>query len=131
MCFRAALACIGALFEHLGRFLAGFFRDTLTNLLKAMKSAEVCLHLLITKTFVLSLKIIASYLGRAEETIVRKMVNCLNGQGSSSPSLSWSKSSTTLLLLLSLHSLTGLKEGERKCFFTFHLQITCLEFLQT
>lgn len=36
----AALACIGALFEQLGRFLAGSFRDTLTNLLKAMKSAE-------------------------------------------------------------------------------------------
>ncbi|KAM3594589.1 uncharacterized protein V6R79_010326 [Siganus canaliculatus] len=36
----AAVACLGALFEQLGRTLAGSFRDTLVNLLKAMKSAE-------------------------------------------------------------------------------------------
>nr|XP_020510294.1 HEAT repeat-containing protein 5A isoform X2 [Labrus bergylta] len=36
----AAVACLGALFEQLGRMLAGCFKDTLTNLLKAMKSAE-------------------------------------------------------------------------------------------
>ncbi|XP_074517821.1 HEAT repeat-containing protein 5A [Sebastes fasciatus] len=36
----AAIACLGALFEQLGRMLAGSFKDTLTNLLKAMKSAE-------------------------------------------------------------------------------------------
>lgn len=57
MCFRAALACIGALFEQLGRFLAGSFRDILTNLLKAMKSAEVCLRLL-TDKFLFSLNIV-------------------------------------------------------------------------
>lgn len=45
MCFRAAIACLGALFEQLGRMLAGSFKDTLTNLLKAMKSAEVGLLL--------------------------------------------------------------------------------------
>lgn len=36
----AAVACLGALFEQLGRMLVGCFKDTLTNLLKAMKSAE-------------------------------------------------------------------------------------------
>ncbi|XP_078133588.1 HEAT repeat-containing protein 5A isoform X2 [Sander vitreus] len=36
----AAMACLGALFEQLGRMLVGSFKDTLTNLLKAMKSAE-------------------------------------------------------------------------------------------
>ncbi|XP_070776216.1 HEAT repeat-containing protein 5A [Enoplosus armatus] len=36
----AAVACLGALFEQLGRMLVGSFKDTLTNLLKAMKSAE-------------------------------------------------------------------------------------------
>ena len=41
VCCRAAVACLGALFEQLGRILVGLFRDTLTNLLKAMKSAEV------------------------------------------------------------------------------------------
>ena len=42
-CFRAAVACLGALFEQLGRMLVGCFKETLANLLKAMKSAEVCL----------------------------------------------------------------------------------------
>ncbi|XP_041668814.1 HEAT repeat-containing protein 5A isoform X1 [Cheilinus undulatus] len=36
----AAVACLGALFEQLGRMLVGCFKDTLANLLKAMKSAE-------------------------------------------------------------------------------------------
>ncbi|XP_041809707.1 HEAT repeat-containing protein 5A isoform X2 [Chelmon rostratus] len=36
----AAVSCVGALFEQLGRMLVGSFKDTLANLLKAMKSAE-------------------------------------------------------------------------------------------
>uniref|UniRef100_A0A8D3DC37 HEAT repeat-containing protein 5A n=1 Tax=Scophthalmus maximus TaxID=52904 RepID=A0A8D3DC37_SCOMX len=36
----AAVATLGALYEQLGRMLVGSFRDSLTNLLKAMKSAE-------------------------------------------------------------------------------------------
>ncbi|KAM6973609.1 HEAT repeat-containing protein 5A [Aplochiton taeniatus] len=36
----AAIACLGALYEQLGRMLVNTFKDTLTNLLKAMKSAE-------------------------------------------------------------------------------------------
>ncbi|KAK5857880.1 hypothetical protein PBY51_011093 [Eleginops maclovinus] len=36
----AAIACLGALFEQLGRMLVGTFKETLTNLLKAMKNAE-------------------------------------------------------------------------------------------
>ncbi|XP_068607819.1 HEAT repeat-containing protein 5A [Brachionichthys hirsutus] len=36
----AAVACLGALFEQLGRMLVGSFKDALANLLKAMKSAE-------------------------------------------------------------------------------------------
>ncbi|XP_035024699.2 HEAT repeat-containing protein 5A isoform X1 [Hippoglossus stenolepis] len=35
-----AVACLGALYEQLGRMLLGSFKETLTNLLKAMKSAE-------------------------------------------------------------------------------------------
>ncbi|XP_057714513.1 HEAT repeat-containing protein 5A isoform X2 [Corythoichthys intestinalis] len=36
----AAVACLGAMFEHLGRMLSGLFKDTLANLLKALKHAE-------------------------------------------------------------------------------------------
>ncbi|CAN9501938.1 unnamed protein product [Ophioblennius macclurei] len=36
----AAVACLGALYEQLGRLLVGSFKETLTHLLKAMKSAE-------------------------------------------------------------------------------------------
>ncbi|XP_060939458.1 HEAT repeat-containing protein 5A [Limanda limanda] len=36
----AAVACLGALYEQLGRTLLGTFKETLSNLLKAMKSAE-------------------------------------------------------------------------------------------
>lgn len=36
----AATACLGALFEQLGRMLIGTFKETLANLLKAMKNAE-------------------------------------------------------------------------------------------
>uniref|UniRef100_H3CA84 HEAT repeat-containing protein 5A n=1 Tax=Tetraodon nigroviridis TaxID=99883 RepID=H3CA84_TETNG len=36
----AAVACLGSLFEQLGRFLLGSFRDVVSNLLRNMKSAE-------------------------------------------------------------------------------------------
>ncbi|XP_028251322.1 HEAT repeat-containing protein 5A isoform X1 [Parambassis ranga] len=36
----AAIACLGTLYEQLGRMLVGSFKETLANLLKAMKSAE-------------------------------------------------------------------------------------------
>ncbi|KAM4625645.1 HEAT repeat-containing protein 5A [Polymixia lowei] len=36
----AAIACLGSLYEQLGRMLVHSFKDTLTNLLKAMKNAE-------------------------------------------------------------------------------------------
>ncbi|XP_061750827.1 HEAT repeat-containing protein 5A isoform X2 [Nerophis ophidion] len=36
----AAVACIGAMFEQLGRMLAGLFKETVAHLLKAMKNAE-------------------------------------------------------------------------------------------
>ncbi|XP_054653379.1 HEAT repeat-containing protein 5A isoform X2 [Dunckerocampus dactyliophorus] len=36
----AAVACLGAMFEQLGRMLSGLFKDTLAHLLKAMKNAE-------------------------------------------------------------------------------------------
>lgn len=39
--YRAAVACLGALYEQLGRLLINSFKETVTNLLKAMKSAEV------------------------------------------------------------------------------------------
>lgn len=38
---RAAIACLGTLYEQLGRMLANSFKETLGNLLKAMKNAEV------------------------------------------------------------------------------------------
>ncbi|CAB1331150.1 unnamed protein product [Coregonus sp. 'balchen'] len=37
----AAIACLGALYEQLGRLLVNTFKETLANLLKAMKSAEI------------------------------------------------------------------------------------------
>ncbi|XP_077394832.1 HEAT repeat-containing protein 5A isoform X2 [Festucalex cinctus] len=36
----AAVACLGAMFEQLGRMLGGLFKETLANLLKALKHAE-------------------------------------------------------------------------------------------
>ncbi|KAL1257930.1 hypothetical protein QQF64_011174, partial [Cirrhinus molitorella] len=36
----AAVACLGVLYEQLGRLLINSFKETVTNLLKAMKSAE-------------------------------------------------------------------------------------------
>ncbi|XP_061631821.1 HEAT repeat-containing protein 5A isoform X3 [Phyllopteryx taeniolatus] len=36
----AAVACLGAMFEQLGGMLGGLFKDTLANLLKALKHAE-------------------------------------------------------------------------------------------
>uniref|UniRef100_A0A8C7TDA7 HEAT repeat-containing protein 5A n=1 Tax=Oncorhynchus mykiss TaxID=8022 RepID=A0A8C7TDA7_ONCMY len=36
----AAIACLGALYEQLGRLLVNTFKETLANLLKAIKSAE-------------------------------------------------------------------------------------------
>lgn len=39
------MACLGSLFEQLGRFLVGSFRDVVSNLLKNMKNAEVSLLL--------------------------------------------------------------------------------------
>ncbi|XP_029973021.1 LOW QUALITY PROTEIN: HEAT repeat-containing protein 5A [Salarias fasciatus] len=36
----AAVACLGGLYEQLGRMLVGSFKETVTHLLKAMKSAE-------------------------------------------------------------------------------------------
>lgn len=39
--YRAAVACLGALYEQLGRLLINSFKETTTNLLKAMRSAEV------------------------------------------------------------------------------------------
>ncbi|XP_053700963.1 HEAT repeat-containing protein 5A [Synchiropus splendidus] len=36
----AAVACLGSLFQHLGRVLVGSIKDSLANLLRALKSAE-------------------------------------------------------------------------------------------
>ncbi len=38
---RAAVACVGAFYERMGRMLGSSFPETINNLLKAMKSAEV------------------------------------------------------------------------------------------
>lgn len=38
----AAVACVGAFYEKMGRMLGSSFPDTINNLLKALKSAEVC-----------------------------------------------------------------------------------------
>lgn len=37
----AAVACVGAFYEKMGRMLGSSFPDTINNLLKALKSAEV------------------------------------------------------------------------------------------
>lgn len=39
---RAAVACLGSLFEQLGRLLVGSLREVTSNLLRTMKNAEVC-----------------------------------------------------------------------------------------
>lgn len=39
--YRAAVACLGVLYEQLGRLLINSFKETVANLLKAMKNAEV------------------------------------------------------------------------------------------
>lgn len=44
LCGRAAITCVGALYEQLGRLLISSFKDSVGTLLKAMKSAEVWLH---------------------------------------------------------------------------------------
>lgn len=36
------MACVGAFYEKMGRMLGSSFPDTINNLLKALKSAEVC-----------------------------------------------------------------------------------------
>ena len=38
---RAAVACLGAMYEQLGRLLITSFKETVANLLKALKGAEV------------------------------------------------------------------------------------------
>lgn len=40
-CFSAAVVCLGSLYKKLGRILGNTFSDTVGNILKAMKSAEV------------------------------------------------------------------------------------------
>lgn len=39
------MACVGAFYEKMGRMLGSSFPDTINNLLKALKSAEVCVSL--------------------------------------------------------------------------------------
>lgn len=39
------MACVGAFYEKMGRMLGSSFPDTINNLLKALKSAEVCVRL--------------------------------------------------------------------------------------
>ena len=39
--YRAAVTCIGAFYEKMGRMLGSAFPETVNNLLKSLKSAEV------------------------------------------------------------------------------------------
>ena len=39
--YRAAVACVGAFYEKMGRMLGRAFPETVNNLLKSLKSAEV------------------------------------------------------------------------------------------
>lgn len=39
--YRAAVACVGAFYEKMGRMLGSAFPETVNNLLKSLKSAEV------------------------------------------------------------------------------------------
>lgn len=41
VCHSAAVACVGAFYERMGRMLGSSFPETINNLLKALKSAEV------------------------------------------------------------------------------------------
>lgn len=42
---RAAVACVGAFYEKMGRMLGSSFPETVNNLLKSLKSAEVSFNL--------------------------------------------------------------------------------------
>lgn len=42
---RAAVACVGAFYEKMGRMLGSSFPETVNNLLKSLKSAEVSFRL--------------------------------------------------------------------------------------
>lgn len=44
---RAAVACVGAFYEKMGRMLGSSFPETVNNLLKSLKSAEVSFRLFI------------------------------------------------------------------------------------
>lgn len=39
--YRAAVTCVGAFYEKMGRMLGSAFPETVNNLLKSLKSAEV------------------------------------------------------------------------------------------
>jgi hypothetical protein len=40
--FRAAITCLGTMYEKLGRLMGRSYEDTVQLLLKSIKSAEVC-----------------------------------------------------------------------------------------
>lgn len=71
VCFSAAMACLGSLFEQLGRVLVTSFRETLSNLLKYLKNAEVFLLLIFTNTHSSS-----TLLCGWQEHVVRSVVWC-------------------------------------------------------
>ena len=41
--FRAAISCIGGMYEKLGRMVGRSYEETVSILIKALKNAEVCL----------------------------------------------------------------------------------------
>jgi len=43
---RAAVACIGGMYERLGRMVGRSYEETIQILIKALKNAEVCLDLI-------------------------------------------------------------------------------------
>lgn len=54
---RAAVACVGAFYEKMGRMLGSSFPETVNNLLKSLKSAEVSFLLYHTYVVLIQFKL--------------------------------------------------------------------------
>jgi hypothetical protein len=42
VCFRVAIACLGGMYEKLGRMVGRSYEETVQILIRALKNAEVC-----------------------------------------------------------------------------------------
>ena len=52
VCFRAAVACVGGMYEKLGRMVGRSYEETISLLIKALKNAEVTTLSFLFKFFI-------------------------------------------------------------------------------